>query len=108
MLAIVTGGACWLLNVVYVNWFHMPIETLAVIVFCFKAAPCSFVLGIAFAIGSKWIVERRGIAVQVRQFFIMLAIGIPLTVLIVAITFPCDAQPYFAGGFLMKRWFGAQ
>jgi hypothetical protein len=108
LLAIVTGVACLLLNLVYVNWFHVPIETLAVMVFFSKVAPCIFVLSIPYAIGSRWIFGRRGVAVGSRQFFITLAVGTLITILILAIVFPCDAQPYFVGGYLMKSWFGGQ
>lgn len=107
-LAMITGAACFLLNLVYVNWFHVPIETLAVIVFFSKAAPCVFVSSIPYAIGSRRFFERKGLAVGPRQFLITLAIGAFITVLMVAIIFPCDVQPYFVGGYLVQSWSGGR
>jgi hypothetical protein len=108
MLAIITAVACFSLNLIYVNWFHVPIETLTVIVFCSKAAPCIFISSIPYAIWSRRIFKRRGVVVESRKFFIALAVGTVITVLILAIIFPCDVQPYYVAGYLVKSWLGGQ
>jgi hypothetical protein len=108
LLTIIAGVACLLLNFVYVNWVHVPIETLAVMVFFFKVAPCVFLAGIFYAVGAKRILDHKGITGSLSQFRVAFAVGAFATVLILAILFPCDVQPYFIGGYLMKTWFLGQ
>ena len=102
------GGACFLLNLVFVNWFQVPIEMPAVLVFIFEVAPCVFILSIAYAVTTKWVLERQGVVVGFRHFLIVLIFGALIIILTLAIVFPCDAEPSFVGGYLIKKWVGGQ
>jgi hypothetical protein len=89
-------------------YFQVPSEGLSTLIFLFVVAPWIFILSIPYAIGMKWVLKRKGIATSFRQFIITLIIGTPVIVLILAVIFPCNTQPFFVGGYLMKSWFGGQ
>ena len=105
-LTVMASGACFLLNLVYVNLFQVPIEMLAVLVFTFEVTPCIFILSAAYAITTKWFLERKGAVVGFRHFVITFIFGALTFIFMLAIIFPCDAKPYFVGGYLIERWFG--
>src|SRR5438445_11299667 len=99
MLAIIAGATCVLLNLLYVNWLHLPIESVAVVVFFFETAPCVFILGIFYSLGVRRILNRKGAAAGVSPGLIAFTIGALGTILILDFLFPCDALPYFDGGY---------
>ncbi|MGA2801749.1 MAG: hypothetical protein ABSE97_05190 [Verrucomicrobiota bacterium] len=106
MLTVVAGVACFLLNLVYVNWFQVPIESLVVVLLFIIVTPCVFILSIPYVILARWFLNRKSVTIGFRQHLIIFAVGSLITILILAIFFPCDAQPYFVGGYLIKNWFG--
>jgi hypothetical protein len=108
MLIAVAGAAWFLLNLMYVNWFHVPIESLEVVLLFFIVIPCVFILSIPYTLLARRVLNRKGIAVGFHQFLFVFIVGSLITVLTLAIIFPCDAQPYFVGGYLLESWFGGK
>ena len=106
VLTVVASGACFLLNLIYVNWLQVPIEMLAVLVFTFEVALCIFILSIAYAVTAKYFLERKRTIIGFRHFLIIFTCGALAVILTLAIIFPCDAKPFFVGGYLIEKWFG--
>jgi hypothetical protein len=105
-LMIVAGVAYLLLNLAYLRWLQVPIESVAVVVFfVYKVAPCVFILSVPYAMLMRWVLGRRGMAAGLSQFSVAFGIGAFATILILAIIFPCDAQPGFVGGYLLGNLF---
>jgi hypothetical protein len=108
MLTIVAGAACVLLNLLYVNWIHLPIESVAVILFFIKTAPCAFILGMLYTLGMKRILNRKQAATGLSPAWLTFTIGALATILFIAIMFPCDVHPYFVGGYLIEHVFATR
>jgi hypothetical protein len=103
-LAVVATGACFLLKLAYWNWLGLPIG-LEGGLFFMRAVPCVFALSFPYAMLTRWMLCRRGVTAGLSQFSIAFGIGASATVLILAIIFPCDAQPYFVSGYLLRNLF---
>ena len=107
MLSVVGGVTCFFLKWLYWDLLKVPIG-LGGGLFFFLATPATFILGIPYAVAARWILGLKNTSVGFRQFSIAFSLGSLITVFVLAIIFPCDVQPYFVGGYLMKDRFGGR
>lgn len=103
-LTLFAALTCFLLTQLYWERLGVPIGLQGGLFFL-RVIPYVFVLSIPYGLAMYQILSRRGIA-DLRQFVIVFVIGSFAIFLILAIIFPCDVEPYFVGGYLIRRWFG--
>lgn len=105
-LSIFAGLICFVFKIVYWDWLKIPIG-LGGGLFFIAVVPLTFVLSIPYSL-----VVVRALAPKPRRsapmsFLIYFGIGAIAIVILVSITFPCELEPYFMGGYLFKLLLGA-
>lgn len=107
-LAVIAVVVYLLLMIMYAL-YDIPMEAYQNIIYLFAYfVPWIFILSIPYAIGIKWVLKRKGVIAGNRQFLIALAIGAVVVAFTLAVFFPCNREPFFVGGYLMKSWFGGK
>jgi hypothetical protein len=91
------------LKVVYWNLLKIPIGLQGGLFFL-RVIPDALILSILYAGLMTWILSRQG-TTGADRFRISLVVGAVASTVILAIVFPCDAQPYFVGGYLFRLVF---
>jgi hypothetical protein len=99
------AGICFLLKVVYWDWLRIPIGLQGGLFFL-VAVPVTFALTIPYAVFMTWFLRRKRTAPGFSQFCFIFTTGAILIIVVLAVAFPCDVEPYFMGGYLIKELFG--
>lgn len=97
-------AVCAGLGFLFTETFGFPIEPLAVIAFfLYEVGPIVLILGVIYSM----VVQRlRGPESSAHYMLRALGLAAVSLIIIIAIFFPCDAEPYHIGGFVIKLLFG--
>jgi hypothetical protein len=102
-LSIFAYGACFLLKVIYWDWMKIPIG-LGGGLFFLIAVPGVFVLSLPYAIVMVILFDKTIQRSTPEALLICFSVGAVMILIVLAIIFPCEVEPYFTGGYLLRMF----
>jgi hypothetical protein len=102
-LSIFAYGTCFLLKILYWDWMKIPIG-LGGGLFFLVAVPTVFVLSLPYSIVMAILVHKRMQRSTPEALLISFSIGAVTILVVLAIIFPCEVEPYFVGGYLLRMF----
>jgi hypothetical protein len=103
VLSIFAYGTCFLLKVLYWDWMKIPIG-LGGGLFFLVAVPAVFVLSLPYSIVMVILVDKRIQRSKLEALLICFSVGAVTILIVLAIIFPCEVEPYFVGGYLLRMF----
>jgi hypothetical protein len=98
-------GVCCGLKIVYWNWMKIPIGLGGSLFFLF-VIPTVFLLSVPYAVATVGLANKSvsGLKRLVMKSGFIAAIVI---LIVLAIIFPCEMEPYFVGGYFIGKLVGS-
>jgi len=106
-LSLFAGVICFLLKIVYWDWLKIPIG-LGGGLFFLIAVPIVLILSVPYSAIMVWTLSKSNYRSTQRAFLISFGIGALVILVLLGISFPCEVEPYFMGGYLFRMWFARQ